>query len=238
VTTLDAGLAVRAFFTTRAGGVSEGDFSSLNVSYSVGDDPENVAENRRVVERIAGTPVAYMTQVHGADAAAVTDSEDSPQADAIVTATPGLALAVAVADCVPILAHDRASGAVAAIHAGRRGVASGVVGSAVARMREVAGRAIQIEASIGPAICGACYEVPAAMREEVAAIVPEARAETSWGTPALDLVAGVTAQLHAAGVRDIVLAGACTRESPECYSHRRDGVTGRFAGVIVCGHRD
>lgn len=238
MTTLDAGLAVRAFFTTRAGGVSEGDFASLNVSASVGDDPESVSENRRVVERMAGVPVVYMAQTHGADAAIVVSPDDAPEADAIVTATPGIALAVAVADCVPILVHDRVSGAVGAIHAGRRGVAGGIVPAAVARLRELAGAEGDIEASIGPAICGGCYEVPAAMRDEVAAIVPGTRAETTWGTPSLDLVAGVTSQLHAEGIRDIVLAGACTRESPECYSHRRDGTTGRFAGVIVSGRRD
>ncbi len=77
------------------------------------------------------------------------------------------------------------------------------------------------------------------MREEVAAIVPEARATTSWGTPALDLAAGGARATRRGGVRDIVLAGGCTRESPECFSHRRDGVTGRFAGVIVSAvHRD
>ncbi len=238
MTTLDAGLGVRAFFTTRDGGVSDDPYASLNLSYSVGDDPEAVAENRRIVETRSGAPIAYMSQVHGATAATIADVGDAPEADALITATPGIALAVAVADCVPILAHDRVSGAVAAIHAGRRGVVSGVVDAAIRSLVAIAGDDASIEASIGPAICGDCYEVPEQMRQDVAAVAPEAWSETSWGTPSLDLVLAVVAQLKAAGVTDIVRAGACTRESPEYYSHRRDGVTGRFAGIVVCGpHR-
>ncbi len=235
---LDAGLSVRAFFTSRPGGTSEGPFTSLNASYTVGDDPERVAENRRVIARFAGVPLAYMTQTHGATVAIVDDANAAPEADAIVTVTRGLGLAVAVADCVPILAHDRASGAIAAIHAGRRGVQFGVIGAAIAALRSVAGGEADIEASIGPAICGGCYEVPEAMCENVSAAVPEARATTSWGTPSLDLPGAAHAQLVEAGVGSIVLAGGCTREFPEYFSHRRDGVTGRFVGVIVSGVRE
>lgn len=237
MTALDAGLSVRAFFTSRDGGVSEGPYAALNVSFAVGDDPESVAENRRRVARLAGAPVAYMSQVHGAAVALVCDASEAPEADAIVTAAPGLALAVAVADCVPVLAHDRTSGAVAAIHAGRRGVRAGVIGAAIAALRAAAPGDAVIEASIGPAICGDCYEVPWEMREEVALVVPEARATTAWGTPSLDLGAAVHAQLVAAGVGSIARAGGCTREQSEYFSHRRGGVTGRFAGVIVSAVR-
>lgn len=234
MTALDAGLAVRAFFTSRDGGVSLGTYAGLNLSYSVGDDAVSIAENRRAIAGLAGAPVAYMSQVHGATVAVVRDPSEAPEADAIVTASPGLALAVAVADCVPILAHDLTSGAVAAIHAGRRGVSAGVIGAAIAALREIEPGGAIIEASIGPAICGGCYEVPMEMREEVSLVVPEARATTTWGTPSLDLRAAVDAQLRAAGVGLVHRVGGCTRESPELYSHRRDGVTGRFAGVIRC----
>jgi len=234
VTALDAGLSVRAFFTTRDGGVSEGPFESLNVSFAVGDEPESVAENRRTVSLLAGAPTAYMSQVHRAEVALMREGGDAPEADAMVTTTPGLALAVAVADCVPILAHDLTSGAIAAIHAGRRGVQAGVIAAAIAALRGAGADDSVIEASIGPAICGGCYEVPLDMREEVALVVPEARATTSWGTPSLDLRAAVEAQLRAAGVATIHRAGGCTREDPRLFSHRRDGVTGRFAGVIRC----
>lgn len=234
MTALDAGLSVRAFFTSREGGVSNGPYASLNVSFAVGDDAGSVAENRRRVADLAGAPVAYMSQVHGATVARLHEASEAPEADGIITVMPGLALAVAVADCVPVLVHDRASGAVAAIHAGRRGVHLGVIGAAIAALRAaVPGDAI-LEASIGPAICGECYEVPREMREEVALVVPEARATTSWGTPALDLRAAAEAQLRAAGVELVHRVGGCTRESLHLFSHRRDGVTGRFAGVIRC----
>ncbi len=91
---------------------------------------------------------------------------------------------------------------------------------------------LRVRAVVGPAICGRCYEVPHALRAEVGAVVPEAAATTSWGTPSLDLPAGVLAQLEAAGVAARALP-VCTREDPRLFSHRRDGLTGRFAGVIA-----
>jgi copper oxidase (laccase) domain-containing protein len=82
-------------------------------------------------------------------------------------------------------------------------------------------------------VCGACYEVPAELQEEVAALVPQARSTTSWGTPALDLGAGVLAQLADAGVEDVRVLDHCTREDPDFPSYRRDGdASTRFAGVI------
>ena len=91
----------------------------------------------------------------------------------------------------------------------------------------------RITAWIGPHVCGGCYEVPAEMQDEVAAVVPEARATTTWGTPSLDLGAGVRAQLTAAGV-SVDDVSRCTRESPDLYSYRRDGRrSGRIAGLVV-----
>jgi copper oxidase (laccase) domain-containing protein len=91
----------------------------------------------------------------------------------------------------------------------------------------------QVVAWVGPHVCGACYEVPEAMRAEVAALVPEARSTTSWGTPALDLGAGVRAQLDAAGVATVHDVRVCTREDPDWPSYRRDGEAAtRFAGVV------
>lgn len=141
--------------------------------------------------------------------------------------------------------------AVAAVHSGRRGLAAGVVPAAVEALRAAAHEALDggeagpavvahdgvpstlvLRAVVGPAICGRCYEVPAELRDEVAAVVPQAAATTSWGTPSLDLPAGVLAQLQEAGVAARALA-VCTHEDPRLFSHRRDGVTGRFAGVIA-----
>jgi YfiH family protein len=172
-----------------------------------------------------------MHQVHGADVVVTSGDEPTPTCDALVTTTPGVALLARAADCVPVLLAAPAAGVVAAVHAGRPGLAAGVVPAAVARMREAG--ASDLVAWVGPHVCGACYEVPGAMRDEVAARVPESRSETSWGTPALDLGAGVHAQLAAAGVRDVRDVGGCTRETLDLPSYRRDGdAATRFAGVI------
>ena len=103
--------------------------------------------------------------------------------------------------------------------------------AAVARMRDLG--AARITAWLGPRVCGACYEVPAALQAQVGAVVPESVSTTSWGTPALDIGAGVRAQLAQLGV-EVVDVAACTRESPHLYSYRRDGAAaGRFAGLVV-----
>ena len=233
--TLDAGLPVPAFFTTRAGGVSSGPYESFNLGRHVDDEPEAVDANRARLEAFAGATIAYMSQVHGNRVVVVWTGDPPPEADGLVTQDPRLALAVLVADCVPILLHDSGSGAVAAVHAGRAGVALGVVPSAIRLLSSLAGGgAATISASLGPAVCGGCYEVPEAMRGEVAAIAPAARSTTTWGTPSLDLRAAVSAQLEESGVKAIRVVGGCTREDPALFSHRRDGVTGRFAGIIRC----
>ena len=137
---------------------------------------------------------------------------------------------IRVADCVPVLLADPVAGVVGAVHAGRPGLALGITERAVGRMHGVG--ADRLVAWIGPHVCGACYEVPAQMRDEVSARVPAAYAETSWGTPALDIGAGVRAQLEAAGV-EVVATGGCTREDPALHSYRRDGATaGRLAGLV------
>jgi copper oxidase (laccase) domain-containing protein len=114
-------------------------------------------------------------------------------------------------------------------HAGRPGVASGVVAATVGEMRQR--RAEGIAAWIGPSICGQCYEVPEDLRAEVAAAVPDTWSVTSWGTPGLDLPAGVRAQLGELGV-PVEYTGECTKDSPGLYSYRRQQQTGRFAGLV------
>jgi len=118
---------------------------------------------------------------------------------------------------------------IAAAHAGRPGVASGVIPATVAEMRRRG--AADIRAWLGPSICGSCYEVPAELRASVAAEVPAAWASTSWGTPALDLPAGVRSQLAAEDVA-VEYSGECTLENDSLFSYRRDNRTGRFAGLV------
>ena len=204
-------------------------------SLDVGDRAEESVRAAALASVAADTgarPV-IMRQVHGSSVAVVDDSPGStpPEADALVSARPGVALLARAADCVPVLLGDAEAGVVAAVHSGRPGLAAGVVPAAVDRMRALG--AERISAWLGPYVCGRCYEVPDEMRAEVAALVPESYAETSWGTPALDLGAGVRAQLAAAGVDAVHDTGICTREDAAWPSHRRDGAAAtRFAGVV------
>ncbi|MFW7415842.1 peptidoglycan editing factor PgeF [Demequina sp. SO4-18] len=235
---MDAGLPIRAFFTTREGGVSAPPYDSLNLAVHVGDEPHAVATNRARVADAAGAPVTFLAAAHGIAVARVgAPGQSPPTADALVTSVAGVAVAAIAADCVPVLVHDDATGAVAAVHAGREGLFAGVIDAALAEMLDLrrAGAAHgRMRASIGPAICGLCYEVPADMRARVAGRHPAAFATTREGTAALDLPRAIEARLSELGVGEIVRVQECTAESPRLFSHRRDGVTGRFAGVAVC----
>ncbi|KGN40234.1 peptidoglycan editing factor PgeF [Knoellia aerolata] len=226
---------IRRAFTDRSGGVSLPPYAGLNLGGHVGDAPEAVRENRaRVVAELGVTleRLVLMDQCHGADVAVVSERPAEPLAvDGVVTAEPGLALAVLVADCTPVLLSDEGAGVIGAVHAGRPGMTKQVVPRAVSAMRDVG--ASRIRAVVGPSVCGRCYEVPLAMREEAAAVSPESRSVTWTGTPAIDVASGVVAQLRAAGVDDVTWVGGCAREEPSLYSYRRDGTTGRFAGLIV-----
>ncbi|NYE38477.1 hypothetical protein F4692_003625 [Nocardioides cavernae] len=208
-----------------------------DASLDLGDAAEDEVRAdalRQVADSTGATPL-LMRQVHGADATlverAVEGGSGAPSCDALYTCAPGVVLLARAADCVPVLLADPSSGWIAAVHAGRPGLAAGVVPTAVAALRDHG--AHPSVAWIGPHVCGSCYEVPADLQESVAARVPEARSTTSWGTPALDLGAGVRAQLAAAGVTDVRSVDACTREDPAWPSYRRDGTAAtRFAGVI------
>lgn len=176
---------------------------------------------------------ARLHQVHGDTVVVVdraTEVGQSATGDALVTATPGLGLMIRVADCVPIVLGDPTSGVVAAVHSGRPGTALDVVTRTVETMR--AQGAVDLVAWIGPHVCGRCYEVPEQMRAELSSVEPRAHAETSWGTPALDLGAAVRDQLVRVGV-EVVEVDTCTRESDSLPSYRRDGAeAGRFAALV------
>jgi YfiH family protein len=222
-------------FTDRYGGVSASPYDELNLSISGGDDEAAKAENHRLLlaDFAPDDALCDLHQVHGGDVVLATGARGTagrPPADGIVATAPGLTLMVRAADCLPVLLVAAAEGVVGAAHCGRPGLVAGVVPATVAAMREQgAGR---LEAWIGPHVCGRCYEVPATMRDEVAAAVPASYAETSWGTPSVDLGAGVRAQLE--GLEVVVHdASRCTRESADLYSYRRDGArAGRQAGLV------
>ncbi|MGN6473740.1 MAG: peptidoglycan editing factor PgeF [Mycobacteriales bacterium] len=239
---LDAALpGVVAGFTTRAGGVSAGPWAELNLALHVGDDPTAVWSNRATVAaRLGAAGIAFPEQIHAAGVAVLTDpssvrAERWPAGDgcdAVVTATRDVALGVLVADCMPVLLVDPVAQVVAAAHAGRRGLAAGVLQTTLDAMTDLGAQPGRTVATIGPAICGRCYEVPAEMQAEVEAAVPGTACETAKGTSGLDLPAGALGVLGAAGVQAAAV-GICTAEDPRFYSHRRDGVTGRFAGVVM-----
>nr|WP_204025170.1 peptidoglycan editing factor PgeF [Sinosporangium siamense] len=228
----------KAAVTGRAGGTSAPPYDTRNLGGAVGDDPAAVRANRRITARDLGVDpghVVYMRQVHGRDVRYVTEpfpDDNVPALDAVFTDRPGLALAALVADCVPVLLADPAAGLVGAAHSGRPGTLLGVVPALVEAMAARGADPARMTALIGPSACGSCYEVPAEMRAEVAAAIPETYATTRQGTPALDVRAGVAAQLRRAGLPAVQHDARCTMESPELYSYRRDRTTGRFAGYV------
>jgi polyphenol oxidase len=152
--------------------------------------------------------------------------------DALVTREIATPIGVLVADCLPVLIAAP-GGVVAAAHVGRRGLASGVLQATVAAMTANGADSSGAVAVIGPGICGRCYEVPQQMRDDVDRLVPGSASTTRSGTPALDLAAGAEAILRKDGIGVVRLTGICTMEDPRFYSYRRDGRTGRFAGVVV-----
>lgn len=251
---VELGPGARAVFTTRGAGAEpvsgENPYAGANLALHVGDDPVRVLAHRGELEALLGVGctgtapgargragIAWMNQIHSA-VVAPASLERPPTADALLLDTRAdsdgpAAVGVLVADCVPVLLATSDGSVVAAVHAGRRGVLDGVVGATVAAMLDVGVRPDAIWAATGPAICAACYEVPAEMHRASAAVEPAGAAVTRWGTPGLDLTGAVVAQLRRAGVGHISAGRWCTREDERFFSYRRTPTTGRLAGVVV-----
>lgn len=237
-------LAVVHGFTPRFGGVSEGPFASLNLGASVGDRSEAVAENRRRVRAAFGvTEDRWMTvsQVHGARVREAGRDPVGADGDVIVTDDPTWALAVSAADCVPVLLVDVRRGAVAAAHAGWRGAVGGVVAATLEALGRRFGTAPgDVQAWLGPAIQGACYQVGPEVAE--AAVAAGADDAMLWPDPAAaerwrcDVPGLLAAHLTAAGVTPahVAVSATCTHcAADRCFSHRRDaGRTGRHWAVV------
>jgi YfiH family protein len=224
---------VRFAFTSRAGGESASPFDGLNLSTDVGDDAAIVERNRKaVLDRLAIDRAVWLHAQHGRVVDRVTGSDGVHEADGLVTATPGLALAALSADCALVVLSDPTAGVVGCLHCGRAGLVGGAVDSMVAAMRDLG--ATSIRAAVGPTICGTCYEVPRELASAVVAVVPAARSHRREGA-ALDIRAGVLDQLARAGVGVVRLVGGCTLEDPSCFSYRRDSRTGRMAALVWIG---
>ncbi len=227
----------RRVVTDRRGGRSAAPYDSFNLGDHVGDRPDDVAANRARVARELGVAVGslvWMAQVHGATVTVVDGPQEGPvpETDALVTTAPGLVLGVLAADCVPVLLADPVAGVVAAAHAGREGVRRGVVPAALRAMAGLGARPERTSALLGPAVCGACYEVPAAVQADVERVVAGSAVRTRRGTPGLDLRAGLEGVLRGLGVGEVVHDPRCTVEDRRLFSYRRDGTTGRQAGLV------
>lgn len=223
---------VRYAFTTRDGGVSAPPFDALNLSSDVGDDPAAVATNRRLVlDRLGLDAAVWLKAQHGGDVARIAHIDvERPGVDATVSATPGLPLAALSADCALVVLADPVAGVVGVAHCGRPGLTAGVIANAVAALRDLG--AASIRAAVGPSICGSCYAVPQAMADDVWSAEPATRSRTRDGRPAIDIAAGVAAQLGACGVEVARHVAGCTLEDRSLFSYRRDGVTGRMGAVV------
>lgn len=237
---LEVGLGpvARGWFTTREGGdpaVADPAYAGLNLARHVGDEAQRVERNRAELAQAIGLEpqqVAWMQQVHSATVAHPGPGAE-PTADALVVdgrRDPARAAGVLVADCVPVLLADGRLPLVAAVHAGRLGMLAGVLSAAVAELRRLGAQ--DLRAAVGPSVCGSCYEVPVQMRDRAAETEPACASTTSWGTPAIDVGAGVRAQLRRLGVPLVAAPRWCTFEDHRFFSFRREGCTGRFAGVV------
>lgn len=227
---------VELAFTDRDGGSSAGPWGSLNLGTSNGDDPALVQANIAALGvQLEVDRLVRMTQVHGSDVVWTDEVVDGdiPVADALLTNEPGVGVLVRVADCTPIVLVGLDEPVAGVVHCGREGLVRGVLPAAIASVRDRGTESL--EAWIGPRACGRCYELPEAMADAVGDVVPAARSTTSWGTAAVDIGAGVRAQLLELGVPFTDLgAEECTIEHDRWFSYRRQGQdSGRFGAVAV-----
>jgi YfiH family protein len=222
---VDLGPAVRAAFTTRRAGSAA------------------TAPTQAALRAWAGVPLATVTQVHGRQVVVGSRAGPPREGDAILLTAPGLAAMILTADCAPLLLVDDAvprpsapggSGVLAAaVHVGRRGLLAGIVVQALAELQARGADVGRVRAVIGPGICGRCYEVPAEMAAGAGEIIPEAEGETDLGAPAIDIPAGIRAQLGRLGVARVRTDPRCTFTDPDLFSYRREGSAAGRAGAVI-----
>jgi YfiH family protein len=246
---LQAKSGIAHAFFGREGGVSSGLYTSLNCGPGSRDDRTHVIENRRrALEALApnGNRLATLYQVHGADAVIVENAWElgrSPRADAMATATPGIALGILTADCAPVLLADSEARVVGAAHAGWKGALAGVVESALAGMEKLGARRERVVAAIGPCISGEFYEVGPELRAQVIADDAESGrfffASVREGHWQFDLPAYAQARLRKAGVDKVSKVAHCTYAQDANFfsfrraTHRGESDYGRQLAAIV-----
>ncbi|HNB84539.1 MAG TPA: peptidoglycan editing factor PgeF [Pseudomonadales bacterium] len=224
---------VQAGVTLRQPGHSAGSYAGCNLADHVGDDPVRVERNRRQLEQRLGlrAPIDYLTQLHGIEVALLPTALPRPVADAAIRRTPGVA-AVLTADCLPILLAAETGDEVAALHAGWRGLAAGVIEATFEKLRAPP-RSLQVW--LGPAIGPCHFEVGSEVRAAFVARQPaDAEAFTLHGDRwRADLYLLARRRLQRLGVTRIFGGGLCTHcDGARFYSYRRDGTTGRMASLI------
>lgn len=224
---------VKAFVTSRSGGVSTGPYASLNLGTRVGDDVHAVAENRARVRAFLPADPRWLHQVHGTRVAQADQATQEISADAAFTRARGVVCAVQVADCLPVLFCDREGTCVAAAHAGWRGLSAGVLEQTIAALGLPASRLI---AWLGPAIGPRAFEVGADVLTAFAQSAPSHSAFAPAADPGkwlADLFALARERLASAGLSAISGGGLCSFSDPaRFFSHRRDRITGRQAAFI------
>ncbi|AUD78671.1 peptidoglycan editing factor PgeF [Kangiella profundi] len=223
---------IRAFSTTRVGGVSKAPFDSLNLGLHVGDDEVSVMKNRQRLQKLtAHRPVQWLNQIHSNKVVEYSGADQLVEADAIVTSKSSATCAVMTADCLPVLMTNSSGNWVAAAHAGWRGLADGVLVNTVSSYD----RPEPLMAWIGPSISQKCFEVGSEVREaflEVDASNQTYFVQNYRGRWQADLAGLAKKQLETLGVA-VYLSQLCTFSNDhQFYSYRRDGQTGRMASMI------
>lgn len=223
----------RTLFTNRFGGFSTGPFESKNLALHVGDSEVDVIANRAKLASeigLASEKIFYMDQVHGNQIAIIDEKSESNTlvvADGLFTELRNTALVTLVADCSPLLIFSE--NAIAAVHVGRRGLVAGAVEAILETFRKRGIYQEDIQAEIGPAICKNCYQVDIESYRSVVASEPSAGSDEH--SRCVDVSAGISAKLNRFGVVHRT-SSICVSHNPGYFSYRRDGVTGRQAGVI------
>lgn len=225
------------YFTDRRGGVSRGEFESLNLAMHVGDEPAAVAANRTAVAALAAVEperLAVIKAEHGAQVHTVAPEliTQIPLADGLISTSPNVALMALAADCVPVVLADVEHQVVGVVHCGWRGVVAGVVPATVERMVESGALLPSVAAVVGPAICSSCYVVDAVCAQQVATVAPGSVQFGSDGNWRVDVAGAVVQALKDLGIR-VRRVDECTFTNPELFSYRRDHTTGRHGALVV-----
>lgn len=208
---------ISVIYSTRLGGRSEGDFASCNLGGHGGDDPVAVQSNRLALSKTVGADLSLVAQVHsavavdmdrlferntpyGCDRSGAADPGRRTEADGQVTTHAGVALGMFAADCLPVFMADPDAGVIAAAHCGRRGLQRGILPQTIALMRSKGARPEHIVATLGPGICGECYEVGDGIASVFAGQFPNCRTTTRFSGAGIDIAAAAMEDLERSGI--------------------------------------